>query len=348
MKKVFALVIILAMTLTACSYGSNSWAIKDGDNEINMEEYLYYCLMAYENAVYMVDSETRVLDATIDSMTATEYIFSDVMRYCQTYLWLESQIEELDITYTDQEIDDVEYLTEAQMEYIGDYLEYYGISEDSFHTAYSIYSLNYQKVFEALYSEGGEFEVADEEFLEYYSENYYSYQYIFAPLMEVNEDNENISISEEDKEVLTELFEEYMSQIENGEKTLEECGEDYMELTDLEVAPYNDLSTKTSEDNFPTNFLENLEIMENGEMMIFESDSLLILMMKTDIVETAENLDDNSRLYSIMEDKWFEYNSYVIEQATTTMSDIEVNEDAISEINLEDFVTEYNEYGYSY
>lgn len=338
----------MALALVSCSSSDNSWAVKCGDNIIDMDAYTYYCLTSYESAVYMVDSSTKVLEATIDDMSASDYIYNEAMRYCQTSLWLSQQVDELNIEYTDQEIDDAEYLTEIQVEYMGDYLEYYGISEDSFHQAYTMYSLNYQKVFEALYTEGGEFEVTDEEFLEYYSESYYSYQYLFVPLMTTDGDGQSVDISDEERAELEALFEEYKEAIGSGEMTVKDCANNYMELAEMEVAPYNNLSSNISNTDFPTGFVENLESMESDEIIIFESDALLVLMMKNDIIETAENLDDNSKLYSIMEDKWFEYNSYVYVQASTNVTDIEINETAISKINLEDFVTEYNEYGYEY
>lgn len=350
MKKISSLILtfVIALTLVSCSSTDKSWAMKNGDTTISMEAYTYYCLTSYESAVYMVDSSTKVLESTIDDMSASDYIFGEAMRYCQTYLWLDEQVGVLNIEYTDQEIDDADYLTEIQIEYMGDYLEYYGISEEAFHSAYTMYSLNYQKVFEALYSEGGEFEVSDEEFLEYYSENYYSYQYLFAPVMTTDEDGQSVDISDEEKAELEEIFTEYLEAIQNNELSVEECANNYMELTNMEVAPYNNFSNNISTTSFPTGFAENLEIMENGEVIMFESDGILVVMMKNDITETAANLDDNTKLYSIMEDKWFEYNSYVYAQATTTMADIEINEEAISTINLEDFVTDYNEYGYEY
>ena len=61
-----------------------------------------------------------------------------------------------------------------------------------------------QKVMEAVYGEGGELALADGELKQYFEDNYYSYEYFYAPLTSTNEDGDSETLSEEDQAALKE------------------------------------------------------------------------------------------------------------------------------------------------
>ncbi len=278
-----ALAAAMAVGMTGCM--DASWIVKSGDTKLpagvyvaNMlENYLYGYM--YQGSAYL--KEEGVSEALVD--TAKEY--------CETILAYKMKAEELGVSVTEEEINEMK--SEGDMSW-EDYSALYQanrVSEDAFNMTYEVSALS-AKVFEAIYGEGGLQEVSAEELRSIYDENY-----IKAGLMVFNKPAQveisETSTEEQKKEVqetyeasLAELKAEVEYWVAQAEAMMGEKG-----LTFNDVMIAYDMDTTPLEDNDHINVGNRYAYIDKREEGIPEEVMAYLETAEVNAVEAVETED---------------------------------------------------------
>ena len=345
------LALILTFSFTGCYSEGKTWAAKMGDITLPTGGYIYFLSAAYEDAAALVDSDKKVLKTEIEGQKAEDWIRDRTMDYVNRFFWVENEMQRLGLTLDEKDMEEVDLLTTTYWTTYGgaDIYDEYGISRESFDLIYSQYNVKYLRIFEALYGEGGEFEVPIADMEDHYNSTYYNYEYFTVPMALPDEEGNPVEMTEEEAADLAEELEEIRTDIEKGKLTVEEAAEKYAEKYHQEKSSYvseiNNAYGMTMTYT-PAEFATKLSEMVTDDVTVFEADQYMIVLKKLQIEGTAEeklaNPDDRSSI--LIELKSAEYAAYVEEQAAA-MSGIEVNTKAIKSYKPKMFAEAYP-YGY--
>ena len=221
-KRAVAGMLALAMCLSfaGCYDENKTWAARQGDDTMPIGGYIYYLYSAYSEAMQKVDTETQVLKAEIDGEDATQWIKDRAMSYLQSYYYIGDKFDEYGLELTQEDQDTISSTTDSFWAYYQSMFEdELGIAKSSFDQAYSQYNAKYQKVMKAMYDEGGELALADNELKDYFTDNYYSYEYFFVSLTTTNDDGESETLSADEQDALKEELQSYVDKINSGDMT---------------------------------------------------------------------------------------------------------------------------------
>lgn len=352
LKKITALILVLAMSvsLSGCYNQDLTWAAKDGDDTVAIGVYLYYLYCAIDDAGDYVDSDTDVLDATIEGEDAETWIKAKAMNYLQSYIWVNKKVEEYNLDLTEDEKSSASQTTSYLINNYLTSFDDFGISEDSLNKAYTEYNIKFKKLFDYYYNEGGEFEISKDDLKESYCDGKYSFQYITASLTTTDDDGNTVDISDVEKDTLTTSFEGYKKKIETGYQTLEYSGQELQVELGLDSAPYTSVdATDFVEDIYPTEIMNAVKEMDDNTLQILESDGQLILLQKNNIEDSFETAYSTAsdKLSMMLDLKGDEFNQYILEQAAADETDIEINDAAIKHYKVKSLITDSNKSGTS-
>lgn len=327
------LAIALCFSLAGCYDENLTWAAKKGDTELPIGAYIYYLSIAYNEAAGKIDTDTEVLKGEVDGTPADEWIRERARNYVNQYFWMNDELARLGLEMTDADYAEALQDTTSYWTYFGDSFEKYGVAQSSFDIAYSQYNTMYLKVFKALYSEGGEREVPQEEIEDYFEQNYFSYEYFNAPLSTTAEDGSSADMTDEEKAEVQTKLEAFKKDILSGKTTVSDAANDYA----LEIGEDSTYQTGINDRDgmesayLPSDFIDTVEATAEGDIAILESSGYMVLLHRLPIKDsTAEVVADSSaRLNLLTEMKAEDFQSYVRENAPN-VEGIEWNEKAIS------------------
>ena len=352
LKKITALILVLAMSvsLSGCYNQDLTWAAKDGDDTVAIGVYLYYLYCAIDDAGDYVDSDTDVLDATIEGEDAETWIRAKAMNYLQSYIWVNKKVEEYNLDLTEDEKSSASQTTSYLINNYLTSFDDFGISEDSLNKAYTEYNIKFKKLFDYYYNEGGEFEISKDDLKESYCDGKYSFQYITASLTTTDDDGNTVDITDVEKDTLTTSFESYKKKIETGYQTLEYSGQELQVELGLDSAPYTSVdATDFVEDIYPTEIMNAVKEMDDNTLQILEANGQLVLLQKNNIEDSFETAYSTAsdRLSMMLDLKADEFNQYILEQAAADETDIEINDAAIKHYKVKSLITDSNKSGTS-
>lgn len=345
----FLLAVVLSLSLTGCYDENLTWAAKKGDVEMPIGAYIYLMSVAYNEAAAMIDSETKVADATIEGEDAETWIRNRTMEYVNRYFWIEEEMDRLGLELTEEDYSNASSTTSTYWNYYGSAFEGYGIAESSFDLAYSQYNKKYERVFAALYGDGGERDLSDEEIAEHFRSTYYNFEYFTIDLTTTDADGNSVDLTEEEIEELTKTLEDGRVSVLNGSTDTET----FAEATALS---YGEDSSYTSNimnvSNMATYYMPDafieavMETAEN-EIAVFEASGCMVFLHKLPISDMEEEVlaDEDNILQLMSELKSEEYKEYV-ETTANTIEGIEMNESAIKRYKPSMFA-DSTEYGTS-
>lgn len=351
MKKVCAAVLAGAMCLSfaGCYSESKTWAAKSGDDTMPIGSYIYYLNSAYSEAMGKVSSDEEVLKATIDGKDAKEWIESRALNYVGAYYYIDSKLDELGIELTDEDSETITSSTDSMWTYYKSTMEEMGISKESFNKAYSEYGVKYQKAMKAMLAADGELAVSDDELKEYFTDNYYSYEYFNVSLTKTDDDGNSTNMSDEEKTETKTTLEKYIQKINAGDITVSEAADEYAE----ENLGGADNSTYYAPDPvLADNMLEALrtaiESVEDNQAALAETTTGYYVVRRLPIADKFDekNEDEDQRFSLVSSMKSEEFSDYVMEQAAN-YTDIEYNMTAINSIKLSSIVSDSNKNGTS-
>lgn len=255
-KKIAALGCSAAMlgSLTACGEKTTWGAVIDGV-QIPAGVFIYYLDTANYEARQKLNEQTDtsadlspegaaaqssetvtlpLYSSQIDGVDSKQWIYDRATELMQEYAAVEAKFDEYGLTLTDDDKQSAQVYLDQIWDYAGDYYTSMGVSENSYKSIF-LNSSKRQKLFETIYSEGGEKAVSDDEIKTYLDENYALINYIDVEL----KDGEGNLLKSEGKAERMDMLNSYMERYNNGE--------DFDELNAEYVTYYENLKKAAEE-----------------------------------------------------------------------------------------------------
>lgn len=336
LKSAAALLLALVMLLstTACS-GDTTWAAKYGDTTLPVGVYIYNVYNAYYQAYYQSsDSSTPVLEQQIEDQPSSDWIKEQAAESVKGILFTQQKFKDMGLHFTDEELAQQQTTLNSNWAQASVLLESLGIAKESLNIAFVQQQAMYQKIFEALYGEGGEKAVSDEELANYYTENYTHYGYFTKSLTTTDEDNQSVNLSDEEIAEIGAKFEEYANAINEG-KTPEEVAQTYQEDEDLESSPYKESTIILDDSSLSEDLISAIEGLEAGKAQAVKSGTTYYLIYKYDINDSVSNLQDaDTRAQYLAYMKGEEYDSDMAAEAEA-FEGVQMNDAAVNKYTPE-------------
>lgn len=255
-KKIAALGCAAAMlgSLTACGEKTTWGAVIDGV-QIPAGVFIYYLDTANYEARQKLNEQTDtsadlspegaaaqssetvtlpLYSSQIDGVDSKQWIYDRATELMQEYAAVEAKFDEYGLTLSDDDKQSAQVYLDQIWDYAGDYYTSMGVSENSYKSIF-LNSSKRQKLFETIYSEGGEKAVSDDEIKTYLDENYALINYIDVEL----KDGEGNLLKSDGKAERMDMLNSYIERYNNGE--------DFDELNAEYVTYYENLKKAAEE-----------------------------------------------------------------------------------------------------
>ena len=229
-KKLTALTAAAAVMSSLTGCGQNTtWAADIDGSQIPAGVFIYYLQGAYYDAQEKLSEETAanapegteeaaetaapdLFSSTIEGIDAKAWIYNEATKQMQEYAAVEAGFDRYGLSLTAEEKASADSYCQQMWDYGGEYFTGLGISEGSYKSIY-LNNTKRTKLFEALYSEGGEHGVPMSELQTYLEDNYALVNYI---KMELRDGEGNLLKSEGKAERMA-MAEDYVERFKNGE-----------------------------------------------------------------------------------------------------------------------------------
>ncbi len=204
-----------------------------------------------------------------------------------------------------------------------------GVSFDSFYIATYYTGAMQEAVFDALYGATGVEAVSDDELTAFFTENYTSYKLFYTDLFttesratldengEETTEDVDVALSDEEIEEYTELFEQYVKDIKDGDK-YDDVLADYMDEFDIEEDPTTANVEILENSTIGDNIVAALEEIGENEATTFtigdsDNDQVLYFAYKAPIADEIENYigDETNRASVLNEMKSDDLDDYL-------------------------------------
>lgn len=214
MKRATAAAAALAVSLSLASCGKDtSWGADIDGTRIRAGIMIYFQSSAVSEAYgHLQEGQEDVLAITIDDQPSREWINNKAVESMRRYAAVENKFSELGLSFQNKEDELVKINAGQWWEYLGEYYEGMGISEQSYLDV-CVNSEKERAIFNYYYGEGGEREVPQDEIKAYLNENNARIKYIEMPL----KDGEGNVLKSEEKAKIINMAEEYIERMKNGE-----------------------------------------------------------------------------------------------------------------------------------
>ena len=201
-----------AVSLSSC--GANTkWAARSGDTELSAGIYIYNLLNEYYAAMdHMTDTDTDVLNITIDDKPSREWILEKTKEDLKKYIAVENKFTELGMELSEDDKNTVDYIINQMWPVYGTMMEGYGIGEQSYRSCYTN-SMKNDEIFLKYYDKDGITPVSDDEIKQYMTDNYARVNYIALNL----KDADGNLLKSDGKADVMKMAEEYLQRAEDGE-----------------------------------------------------------------------------------------------------------------------------------
>ncbi len=223
---------------------------------------------------------------SIDGKNVKDWIIDEANKSCSEYAVVEKKFDEYALSLTEEEQYESKYYVEMMWEYGGDSFAELGISQKSYESIYTN-STKRSRLFDAIYSEGGEKGVPDDEIRQYMVDNYVRLDYIDLEL----KDGEGNLLKSEGKAEIMAMAEDYIRRYNEGEdftKLAIEYYDYYQGLKDEAAAKAAEEAAKAAEEAAQT---EPAETAAPDETVLDEQDGLQLVQVDE---EQAEDEADTS------------------------------------------------------
>ena len=243
--KIVSLLLAVMMLFTAIMSGcsiSKEWSYKTSDKELAIGVYIYALYNAYSRAQSYAEKlddydstkdtwlDKEITDDDGNTEVASKWIKDQAQLICLEILAVEQELKRLNATADEAMVSNLDSAADSNWNFGTTYTQYigyvqplkttlepYGISYDSFKLVTSTFVANEDKLFEAIYLEGGEQEVSKDEIKKYFDENYVRYSYLPVQLYTSTTDeagtSSNVAMSDADVKKITDEFEGYAKQV---------------------------------------------------------------------------------------------------------------------------------------
>jgi len=173
-KRIAAAVLTVAMaaaSLTGCSKSYEKVVTVEGV-DIKPSMYLYAQYMAYLEAETMVEEGTDVLSATIEEVSAKDWIYTQTIENLKKYVWVEKTAAEMNAQLTAEDQEYIDYQAGYYWPMAEGIMADNGIGEETYKKFITNEYYSEYVVFQNLYGTDGEKEPSDEAVVEYMDGKY--------------------------------------------------------------------------------------------------------------------------------------------------------------------------------
>lgn len=354
MKRMIAIVLAAALCLSfaGCYSEENSWSARKGDETLTIGSYIYFLNSAYSLARAEVATDENVLKAELTDyltddvkLTGEQWVENRALNYVNSYFFLHEKFDELGLEFTEDEQTAMDSTTDSLWTYGKSSYEEMGVAKGSLDQCYSLYNNLYAKVMFAMYNEGGEMEISEDELKEFFEENFTSYEYFSVSLTTTDDEGNSVDMTDEEKEATMETINAYVEKINKGDMTMEEAAAEYAAeaLGSEENTSYQGESVLYN-DNMSDTFSNALADAEDNETVLAETTSGYFIIRKLPTMDKYEEYmssDSNkTNIFGYMKGEDFE--TYLTEQAEH-FEGVEINEKALKTVKLSKIVGDNKE-----
>ena len=207
-----------------------------------------------------------------------------------------------------------------------------GVAQSSFTRAYAEYNIKLQKVMQAMYGEGGERALTEDEMHDYYMENYIYYNYFYVPFSTTDEEGQSKTMEEDEQAQVKEALREHVKSISSGDETLEQASAAY--VAEGSSKPTLGEASAINKNNLSEQFSQALTGLKDGESAMVDMSSGAYVLQKMNIETDYQALinDETRKEGLIAEMKGEEFTEYVKEQSASV--NLDLNEKAIGSVKL--------------
>ena len=336
----------LVSSLTGCYSEDKAWSAKRGDDTAAIGVYIYYLSRAYSEALGKVeDSSKSVFDQEIDGKDGTQWVKDRARESVKMMYYVDQKFEDLGLTLTEEDESQIASMTSSAWAYSGTQFEKFGIAKTSLEKPYSEFIIKYQRVFNAMYGEGDEKEVSDEELRTYYEETYTDFDYITCSYKKTNEDGTSEDMTDEEKAEAKKDFEAYVSKIQDGSLTMEKAAEEYQEKIESDTEQFHNttIDLENNSSYFPEDVVSKLESMKEGDVASVDlpDSNVFYILRKNSIAKKCDEVlaDEEERLNVLSELKGEEY-AELVESEALKLDDITFNDSAVDSYGPQMFFSE--------
>lgn len=251
-RRAAALMLSVCTMLTCASCGENTaQAMTVDGKDVRAGIYLYYVISAYNDAISVMsdngedfsgveeskDFKKILKKANIDNVHADEWIQNKAVEYCQTFVAVEKEFDNLGLTLSGQDLAAIDKGVESNMSLFGEFYEDTGIGEQSVRDVVT-FSYKQNAIWKAYYGEGGSEGVQEQELYDHYKDNHIRIKYIEMPL----KDGEGNLLKSDGKEEIEKMAQDYLARL--GKKSDSE--KDLMEEFDYLIDEHANYVTSLS------------------------------------------------------------------------------------------------------
>lgn len=236
--------------------------------------------------------ETDETMSDIQDQKGINWIKNDAMDKCKKYLAVESKMQELGISLTDDELKEAKESADKRWPYYSSSLKNAGVSKDSFELATDIYDKKYDKTLDAIYDNGGSKAVTDDEFNSYFTQNYVDYEYISRSLTNYSQSGSSQKLSDDKIAELEKKFNDAANEINKG-KDIKDVS-DELSNEDANITPADTQPKQKDKLSLSDDVKGQFEQIKPKKAVVYKTDNMYYILYKKDINEDLKNMTNAS------------------------------------------------------
>ena len=327
-----ALALAMCAGLTGCYSEDKAWAAKMGEDTMPIGGYIYYLSSAYSQGSALVENGQEVLKNTIEGQNASQCIQDKALEQLKSFYFVQQKFDEMGLALDEEDQENITNASNSMWSYYKTAFEAVGVAQSSFTRAYAEYNIKLQKVMQAMYGEGGERALTEDEMHDYYTENYIYYNYFYVPFSTTDEEGQSKTMEEDEQAQVKEALREHVKSISSGDETLEQASAAY--VAEGSSKPTLGEASAINKNNLSEQFSEALTGLKDGESAMVDMSSGAYVLQKMNIETDYQALinDETRKEGLIAEMKGEEFTEYVKEQSASV--NLDLNEKAIGSVKL--------------
>lgn len=264
-----------------------------------------------------------------NAMNGEEWIEATALGEVKTMLAVDSMMEEMGVSLTDEELQEAQTQSQSMWAYYAKTLQNLGVSQDSFILASGVYLKKSEKLFTAIYDQGGTQAVSDEEVNNNFLANYVDYEYFSKDFSDTDDSGSTVTLNDDQKNATEAQFQEYANRINEG-TSITDIANEYTAAEGLDESPLDTTPQKKDDLSLDSDVKAQFEQMGNNQAIAFRTDDAEYLLYKKDINSDLDQLTKESEIRTdiLKEMKEDEYDQMLVDYANTL--NIQINFSAMN------------------
>lgn len=298
-----------------CIAGNDeSWCAKTSSTTLPAGVYIYELYNAYSEAQTKT-TESDMKKAKIDNKDAMTWIADRAKQLTNEVFLLDDKMSASKLSLTSKEKTEAKQTADnAWTQQYSSVLADKNVAESSFQIAYAENTYKLRKVFQSIYDTNGSKAVPESELKSYFEKNYSDIDYTYVPLEKQSTSSsssssgtssESTAMTDKEKAAVKKELDTYLTQVQSGKLTVKEASAAYAKIhstTDNYQNVTENLSSSTATSSLPSDMIEAVQAMKNGETRLLEVSSYYyVLVTKNDITKkTSSYLKDSDNRFKLL------------------------------------------------